>query len=442
MTRRLAAAAAFVLALGPELAAGSSGGASTGVKSADFEVRKLPGGAVLRVAAGTQYHIGRPITVQVGHTPGKATAQTVRLTRGRIEVDLPEGKSPTTAVLVQGPSRISAIAKGGHSVVIVDAQRVTVAAVSGDMLVATGDDWRTLQSGVVRDYNGGTVADHAVLAAPSASLSAPMALSVVGGQAGNPVQARASKLAHAKGYVFDVWQVQNNQRELLQRISAAGDSVALPQLPAGSYAVSVHGVEASGLEGAHSAPVPLRVVSAELPEGARLTDSGILLPPNQRVKLLGTDGVEVSYGKVAGFVPAPSTIGLIRGESTLVRLRARGAKEEYSLQLAPRATHAQIKLGPARAHWPEDHISVAVQLTDGRGKPLADDIAVTPSVFVNVAPVKVDWKRERNVLTATVPPSSGPGPWVVRVEVTDDTKAVVGRNFLEVAMRPDAPRVN
>jgi len=432
MTRCVRAVLAGVLCLVPGLASASDARPSSEARSADFETRKLPGGATLRIARGSEFHVGRPINVQLGK--GQTLAQTVRLTRGRVEVDLPESKQPTTAVLVQGPSRISAIAKGGHSIVIADAKRVTIGAIAGEMLVASGNDWRTLPSGVVRDYVSGAAADHAVLPAPRASVSAPIALSVAGQAEGSFVNVNASKLPKANGYVFGLWKVGAGEPRLMKRLPSETGSVQLGGLSAGSYGISVHGIEASGLEGAESEVVPLRVVSAELPDGARMTSSGILLPPNQRVRLVGTDGVEVSYGKAASFVPAPSTIGLIRGQSTLVRLRAAGAKEELSLSLSPRATHAQVRLSPARAEWPRDHISIDVELTNGSGKPLAEDVPVTPQVFVNVAKVKVDWKRKGNILTAKLPPSAElVGPWVVRVEVRDDTNAVVGRNFLEIA---------
>ncbi|HET9930487.1 MAG TPA: hypothetical protein VFQ35_07365, partial [Polyangiaceae bacterium] len=106
---------------------------------------------------------------------------------------------------------------------------------------------------------------------------------------------------------------------------------------------------------------------------------------------------------------------------------------ELSLRLSPRAVQADIKIGPPRARWPQDNVIVSVRLSDARGRPLGDDVAVKPIAYVNVTPVKVEWKRDHNVLHAVIPPSSEPGPWVVRVEVTDDTGALAGRDFLEVA---------
>jgi hypothetical protein len=184
---------------------------------------------------------------------------------------------------------------------------------------------------------------------------------------------------------------------------------------------------------------PLRVVAAELPEGAKLVDGTILLRPHQRVALTGTEGVEISYGRAPQFIPAPNSIGLIRGQATLIRLRSAGSTGELQLSLEPRTLHADIQIGPRRARWPNDAISVSVRITDARGRPVAAD--VKPRLHVNVTPLKLEWKRSHNVLSTMVPRPAEPGPWVVRVEVVDDTGAVVGHDFLEVATeQPQARR--
>jgi hypothetical protein len=423
-----------VSCLGAALASGAEGSGSSKAAN-DMEVRKLPGGAVLRFPKGTRFSVGRPIKVQLDSRPERTLAQAISLTAGRVEVDLPVAKTKTTAVLVQGPNKISAVAKGGHSVFIAAPKNVTVGAISGDMLVANGNDWRVLPSGTVREFPaGGAAADHNVLGAPIATLSAPVVLSVSGEP--TSLRALASPISRAASYDFSLFRLQGNNRALLRRIASKESTVKLDGLAPGSYGLSVHALESSGLEGAESELVPVRVVAAELPDGAKLLEGGILLPPSQRVRLLGTEGVEVRYGRVADFVPLPDDIGLIRGQPTLVRLRAKGSKSEVALRLSPRAVQADIKLGPARARWPHDEVQVSVRLSDARGRPLADDVSVKPVAYVNVTPVKVEWKREHNVLTATVPPSMEPGPWVVRVEIVDDTGAIAGHDFLEVAMEP------
>jgi hypothetical protein len=435
---RAAIAAVFTVLslLGPHSVQASEGQTSKAgnkASSADGEVRKLPNGAILRLAPGTRIALARPIKVQLGSRPEQTLAQSVQLISGRVEVELPASKNPTAGVLIQAPFKISAVAKGGRSVVIAGAKGVTVAAISGEMLAASGNDWRTLPTGMVREYaQGGATSDHGLLPAPRTTVSAPVALSL-GDKAPIALNAGATPVPRAASYEFGLWSLKGSERKLLKRLSAKDGSVQLGELPAGSYAVSSHAVEASGLEGAESDATPLRVVAAELPDGARLTGDGILLPPHQRVKLKGVEGIEVSYGRAPNFVAAPNTIGLIRGETTLVRVRAVGSKDELALTLAPRTIKAEIQMGPARARWPQDPVKVSVRLSDSRGRPLAADVVAKAKVFVNVNPVDVDWKREGDQLTAVVLPAEGAGPWVVRTEVTDDTGAVVGHNFLEIA---------
>jgi hypothetical protein len=430
MKRGFAGLIMAVSSLGVALAHASDS-TPQGKSGASNPERKLPGGGVLRTSRGIQMKTGHPVQVQLDSRPDRTPAQSITLTSGRLEADLPSVKNPAMAVLVQAPRKVSAVAKGGRSVVIVEGNHVTVGAISGEMLVASGNDWRVLASGIVREFvNGAPSGDHEVLKAPQASLSAPILLSVSGEH--TSVVAHASPIARAASYEFSVFRVRGGERQLLKRVESKDSQAKLEDLEPGSYAVSAHAIEASGLEGAESETVPLRVVKAALPEGAKLTDGGILLPPAQRVRLLGTEGVQVSYGKAADFVGLPDDIGLIRGEPTLVRLRAAGSKAELALRLSPRTVQADIKLGPARARWPQDTVSVSVRLTDARGRPLGDDVTVKPIAYVNVTPVKVEWKREHNVLSAVIPQSAEPGPWVVRIEIKDDTGAVAGRDFLEV----------
>lgn len=397
------------------------------------EVKRLSGGAVLRIAPGTRLKFERPIRLMLGPAgSGKALTHSVRLISGRIEVELPSSKAPATAVLIRAPNRISAVAKGGQSVVIAQPRRVTVAAVSGDMLVASGNDWRTMASGIVRDFaNGAGPLDHALIEAPKIALSAPIAFRL--GEGSTPSSATATKVKHATTYDFGLWKVEGGERVLLRRLRSQEHQAELPVLQAGSYGVTARAIEASGLESPDSEMAVLRVVQADLPEGAKLVDGAVLLRPHQRINLFGTEGVEISYGRAPQFIPAPSSIGLIRSQPTLIRLRSAGTKGELSLSLEPRTLHADIQIGPRRARWPNDEVSVSIRVTDARGKPLAPGNEVKPIVHVNVTPVALEWKRSQDVLTTVVPRPAQPGPWVVRVAVQDDTGVVVARDFLEIA---------
>jgi hypothetical protein len=114
-------------------------------------------------------------------------------------------------------------------------------------------------------------------------------------------------------------------------------------------------------------------------------------------------------------------------------LREPGSKEELAVQLEPRTVRANIAIGPRTARWPSDPLQVSVKLFDHRGKPVTDPLKTKPRVFVNVDPVDASWSHSGNTYTAKVAPASGSGPWVVRVEVSDDFGDEVGRNFIELS---------
>jgi hypothetical protein len=73
-----------------------------------------------------------------------------------------------------------------------------------------------------------------------------------------------------------------------------------------------------------------------------------------------------------------------------------------------------------------------VKLFDHSGRPLKDELKNKPQVFVNVKPVEPTWTHSGNTYMAKVPPATGAGPWVVRVEVNDDFGDSAGRDFIEL----------
>src|SRR4051794_24907232 len=148
---------------------------------APADSRTLPGGAVLTFSKDAKYELGRPIRLQLAPTGSeKTTVQVIKLTSGRVSVTIPEAKNPKTAVLIQAPRKVSAVAKGGQSLVITAADRITVAAARGEMLAALGNDWKPLQSGVVRSFGGGVTIEQPVPPAPKLRVDNSMLLALNG----------------------------------------------------------------------------------------------------------------------------------------------------------------------------------------------------------------------------------------------------------------------
>ncbi|RYZ08553.1 MAG: hypothetical protein EOO73_06765 [Myxococcales bacterium] len=403
---------------------GSSPKASTG------ETRTLPGGAVLTFSKGAKYELGKPIKLQLSPTGSdKTPVQVIKLSAGRVSIVIPDSKKPKTAVLVQAPRKVSAVAKGGQSIVIAAPDRVTVAAVKGEMLAALGNDWKTLPSGVVRSHGAGASTDQAVPAAPQLRLDERLLLALTG-ETSTKLHAQPQEVAYRE---LSLYRVEGGKRvPLSSHQEWRGDLQQLPPLAPGRYEVQARAVDRFGVESVMSEPVTLRVIGAVLPEGARLSDGAILLGRAGRVKLIGAEGLEASYGKASLFIPVPADVGLARGDSTLLRLREPGAKAELRIPMEPRTLRAEVEIGPKSARWPTDPLQVTVKLFDHRGRPIVEALKTKPRVFVNVGQVEPSWTHSGNTYTAKVAPAAGTGPWVVRVEVSDDFGDSAGRDFIEL----------
>jgi hypothetical protein len=394
--------------------------------------RTLPGGAMLEVSSDAKYELGKAIKLQLAPTgTEKTVVQVLRLTAGRVSITVPEskGKVPRTAVLVQAPRKVSAVAKGGRSLVLTSKERVTVAAVQGEMLAALGNDWKAVPGGVVRSFAAGSVSDHPVPSAPTLRLDSALLMALSGTAT---TDLRVVPDAAVERRELTLYRRDGNERHRLDQTRWSADVQRLPELTPGRYELEARAFDRFGVSSALSPPLTLRVIGAELPEGARLTGDTILLGRHGRVKLIGAAGLESSYGRADLFVPAPNDVGLSRGESTLLRLRAPGSKEELAIKLEPRALRADVDIGPKRARWPGEALEVKVRLFDHRGRPVTERLKTQPRVFVNVQQVEPSWTHSGNTYSAKVAPSTGSGPWVVRVEVSDDFGEQVGRDFIEL----------
>jgi hypothetical protein len=373
--------------------------------------------------------MGKPVRLQLSATSSEKTGvQVIKLTSGRVSISIPETKTPRTGVLVQAPKRVSAVAKGGQSLVIVATDRITIAAQRGEMLAAIGNDWKALGTGLVRSFGGGVTTEQAVPAEPELHLDHTMLLALSDGGSAKVRAAANPAVDHRE---LSLYRVDGDKRSKLNDLEMHADA-QLPKLPPGRYEVTGRAVDKFGVESAASKPITLRVIGAELPEGARLTDDAILLGRAGRLKLIGADGLEASYGHATVFIPIPKDVGLSRGESTLLRLREPGGKDELGIKLEPRTVKADVEIGPKTASWPADPLSITVKLFDHHGRPVTDELKTKPHVFVNVHEVETTWTHTGNQYTAKLTPNSDQGPWVVRVEVVDDFGDRAGRDFIEL----------
>jgi hypothetical protein len=85
--------------------------------------------------------------------------------------------------------------------------------------------------------------------------------------------------------------------------------------------------------------------------------------------------------------------------------------------------------------WPGDSLEIRVRVEEANASASAAPVEVRPRVMLGVVPVNVSFVRNGNELRGVLPPQAGKGPWVVRVEVSDQSGTELGRDFIEVARR-------
>jgi hypothetical protein len=391
------------------------------------EVRELGQGVKLRMEAGTEIRVEQPTGLVLGaSTQQQTTAHVIRVSSGRVDIEVPVASPPRIAVLVRGPGQLAAIFKGGTGAVVVASNRLTAVSFSGEALAGSGSSWLRVPAQHARHLGFGapTRALTALLPAPQSVTGTALALVTRDA----PARARFQWSAVSGAKNYEVLVTRRDDAQVFAKQSVESPELAL-DLPAGRYQVEARARDAGGVEGASSGPRDIRVVAVDLPAGAVLDRGTIRLGAKQRIRLADPLGLEATYDDARDFVPAPQNIGLIQRRPTLVRLREHGSSEQVQLKLEPRIRTASVELGPRRASWPRDRITVTIHAK-------SSDSALpklTPRVMLNVSPVVMNWERRAGTWTGVVPRPVSKGPWVVRVEVEDEFGELLARDHLEVA---------
>jgi hypothetical protein len=404
---------AIFLVHAPEARAASLEGGESGA------VHRLGAGVTLALGSGARAQILPRTRVDLGRS-GTVPAFVVALERGRLDVASSAPKSES-AVLIRAPSRVACVVAAGSATVIAESGRVTVAAPDVELLVASGDDWRPLAARRLRAFGSGeTGSPQPMIAAPAPRLAQRVMLA-----GGAPIRAEWPAVAGAVRYRVRLGTHRT--------IETRGTSAAIENLGPGSHAIEVVAIDRYGISSVPGVAGTLRVVGLALPAGASRSKDAIRMHPTERARLIGAEGLELSYGASSYFVAAPRSIGLPPRGGTWVRLRAPGAPGEIAFRLEPIVVSATVSITPKLPSWPDDPIRVRIA-----------PHGVSPSeirtiVSVNARPIRVSFRREGGALVAIVPRATGRGPWIVRVEVKGPRGETIGREFVEVAQARPSP---
>ncbi|MBN1608477.1 MAG: hypothetical protein JW940_17730 [Polyangiaceae bacterium] len=394
----------------------------------------IPGGIDLALRPGTQARVVA-VPQQLPLRPGRRTpTYSVMLRAGRVDVDV-RPKGFRAAVLIATPAELKAIVVKGQVAVLATDREASAANLGADMLASVDERWLSLEPGTIWTVGRGDLPGKKTkLIAPPAPLSATSALLGLTGKA-KLGDCRWSAVPGASQYRVTLYRQGEEDPVGSLTTQSTQLSGAFGPLAPGRYELRVASVDALGLVGPPSAPFPIRVLGAQLPVGATVVDNTTIeLGQGQTVSFTETDGMIMRYAGMDGAVAADSPVGLQGARARVLSLSFPGAITGTLVRLRPRRLAASIQIGPRHLTWPGPPATISVELTNG-GEPIPPWLVPVFAATINLKPVDSGFTREGNTLQAIVANPGGDGPWVVRVEVRDQTGALLGRDFLEVEER-------
>ncbi len=449
--RILAGLALLVLLTVPGRAAGEPEPESTlvsgGGDSRSFFFEAGPGGAVYRLRGGAELFVSAGARMRrfpgmsLLHLGGaKPTPTHVVVVRsGQVSVSVPEGASH--AVLLKGSRGVSIISVHGRATAVVAPGAVAVANHEGVARATLGSFWEVLPPGHQRvlDERDRVGAAKPTIAPPVVAPGERVFDALDG--TGTVRGLTWTAVPGASGYRVVLERADGSVLDSTETRSPNLDHPLGPVEP-GRHLVRLRSIDSRGIEGLASEATPVFVVGVSLQAGAYIDDAGeVNLARGQIATLVGADGLDMTYAGSSDWIRAPRGVGLFRGEPTTIHLRAPGTPTFLAVRLVPRDLHADVYVGPKKLLWPSAPARVTVRVSTRSGEPLPSGVDVVPRVRLGLAPLDVTWAREGNVLTASVPPQEGPGPWVLRVNVEDQHGLPLGRDFLEIERAaPAKPR--
>jgi hypothetical protein len=408
-----------------------------GVREAGSEGAEwaFPGGGRVIAEPGTSVVILKG-SQRLNLGNGVVPAYSVAVMSGSVRVRVPDAK--TSALIVAAPRKVIAVVASGEAVVVAGAEQVAVANTEGRTLVAVGSSrHQAVDVGTLMAIDSKGSSRRALLPSPTVAGGNTVVLAYdttapLGELAWAPV-------ADAAAYRVELRTAKTNHLVKREVMSSARLPAGFATLAPGGYTVRVASIDRSGVESARPLERTVHVVKVTLPEGGYRDDTGaIRFPPGTKLMLEHTDGVEMTYGNAQAYFPAPKELELMRAEPRVVRLRSADDAGAVTLFLQPRSARAEVEFGPRAPRWPGEALAIRVRLTELGGASVPTWIEARPKVTVGVEPVPVEFTRDGVWLTGTLPAQSGPGPWVVRVEVADQHGFELGRDFVEVSRAASA----
>ncbi len=390
-------------------------------------------GSKLKAKPGSRIEFGRTMKLAVGSGPDPMVpARVLTLSKGWIETEVPAGSR--FGLVIIGPRDLRAIVSPGARItVIAEEEYAMVATHEGAVLAGAKDKWRRLPvSGVYRLDAGHPEGKRSEIPGTPNMPVLSRSLLIAGSGDDSTTFMAWPAIANVVGY-----DVEIKSREAVRVERTIEPRLTLSSLPPGHFDLTVWAVDESKLPGQGSEPATLNVIGLEIPKTASRSEDGtIRLQSEQRIQLLGAEGLEVGYVGLEGFFPAPQSLGLVARRPISLVLRHPQSGETLPLQLGPLNVKARISVSRHPEDWPSEGLEIKVQLLDDQGSPVSDSYAASCRVSVNVEPVTPRWERQGASLRAVLDRPATAGPWVVRVDVLDEVGASIGMDVAEVGYEP------
>ncbi len=401
--------------------------------SAAGAVIELPSRARLRVAPNSSLRVF-PLPQLLALTPGSRTwTWSLALQSGRVDVELP--KTGRNAVLTQ-MGKLSVIVTAGHAAFRVEGGEATTANVEGEVRSLLNDRWQTIPLGWTSTFSKDEPTATAKPGPVGPTLTSAQRMWFSPSEAVSMHGFRWGRVAGAERYELRLRRLSDG-KVIDQRTTSSPDwEAGLNAVEPGRYALALRSIDARGMEGSWSPESELRVIGVVVPPGGYTTDQAIYIGVGQQVQFTNTAGLEMTYLGAGRYFPAAQGAGLYRGQKTVIGFRMPGVLDTAVARLEPRGIYADVQIGPQRAIWPRDPISIDIRIKSQNGGEIPSFLQVVPTVTVGLDPVDVKFEQEGNTLHAVVPPSSKPGPWIVRVDVADQYGGSLGHDFLEISSQP------
>lgn len=357
---------------------------------------------------------------------------TVIVLAGTVEAEVPTNLR--RAVLIHDPDRRGAICLGGRVIIGTRDGQTSVANAEGSSIAMVKGRLSDLPSGSLLAFEDAEspATRHQLVAAravtlPSALWLAPNGVAKIEG-------IRFDRVPGASHYELTIRPAAGAGpiRRLVTSDAAAGFHL---DLAPGRYLASLRTLTVLGMPSAASPDVLLRVVGVSLPEGASVDARGrIQMAESQKLNFTDAEGLMLTSTGSTRSKPATSPVGLFKNQFTAVALHRPGSPDMAVAQLVPRRLSAEVFAGPKFATWPADPIQIAIELHGDLGRESLSRLGT--KVTLGQELVAVTWREEGGRLIGTVQPQILTAPSVLRVEVTDQQGAPLGRDFVELIASP------